>query len=97
MLKDEMTKNLNRMVTGDAFLDENLNEYIYASLSQPPIKIVNKNNSGDEMDYTVKCPTCGNEVNYGTEIFMLSGHLYCVKDGCRDKLLHILGKRSSYV
>jgi len=85
-------KNLNRMVMGDSFIDKDTDEYLYASLTQPPLKIVNKNGSNNVLDYTVKCPTCGKEVNYGEETFMLDGHNYCINDGCRDKLLHILGK-----
>ena len=49
---------LNRAVTGNNFVDKNEDEYIYASLSQPPIKIVDKNGSDDRFDYTVECPNC---------------------------------------
>ena len=38
-------KELNRAVTGNKFIDKSEDEYIYASLSQPPIKIVSKNGS----------------------------------------------------
>jgi len=90
--QDVVAKMLNMAVTDKNFVDKDLDEYIYASLSQPPIKIINKNNSNDELDYTVECPTCGSHVNYGEQIFMLSGHLYCSNNGCREKLCHILGK-----
>ena len=89
---DVVAKALNMAVTGNKFVDKDLNNYIYASLSQPPIKIIDKNNSDDELDYTVECPNCGKHVNYGNEMFMLSGHLYCNAKGCREKLCHILGR-----
>lgn len=79
-------KLLNALVTGNKFENRDIDEYIYASLSQPPIKIINKNDSDDELDYTVECPNCGNHVNYGTQIFMRSGHLYCNNKGCMEKL-----------
>ena len=85
-------KFLNKLVMGDKFEDKDLDNYLYCSLSQPPIKIISKNNSDDELDYTVECPTCGAHVNYGEDTFMLSGHIYCSTDGCREKLCHILGK-----
>lgn len=87
MNKDLLAKVLNYKVTGNKFENKDTNEYIYASLSQPPIKIIDKNGSNDELDYTVECPNCGNYVNYGNEIFMLSGHIYCSNNGCREKLV----------
>ena len=84
-------KELNRAVTGNKFVDENENEYIYASLSQPPIKIIDKNDSDDELDYTVECPNCHRYVNYGHEIFMVSGHLYCSNNKCRDEVCKKVG------
>lgn len=77
-------KLLNRAVTGNKFINKNEDEYIYASLSQPPIKIIDKNSSNDELDYTVECPNCHRHVNYGHEIFMIGGHLYCSNENCRD-------------
>lgn len=88
----QLLKDWNATVTGRNFVDKDVDNYIYASLSQPPLKIVSKNDSDDRMDYTVECPTCGKEVRYGTEIFMLSGHHYCINPNCREQLLHILGK-----
>lgn len=79
-------KLLNALVTGNKFENRDIDEYIYASLSQPPIKIIDKNDSDDELDYTVECPNCGCYVNYGTQIFMRSGHLYCNNKGCMEKL-----------
>ena len=35
-------KELNRAVTGSKFINKNEDEYLYASLSQPPIKIRNE-------------------------------------------------------
>lgn len=92
MNKDQLAKLLNCMVTGNKFENKNTNEYIYASLSQPPIKIIDKNGSNDELDYTVECPNCGKHVNYGMETFMLSGYIYCNSDDCREKLV----KKLSY-
>ena len=79
-------KLLNRAVTGSKFIDKNEDEYIYASLSQPPIKIINKNGSDNEFDYTVECPNCHRHVNYGEEIFMVSGHIYCSSESCRNEV-----------
>ena len=90
--QDVVAKMLNMAVTGKHFVDKDLDNYIYASLSQPPIKIIDKNNSNDELDYTVECPNCGSHVNYGNDVFMLSGHIYCSCNGCREKLSHILNK-----
>ena len=80
-------KFLNMFVTGDKFENRSTDEYIYASLSQPPIKIISKNNSEDELDYTVECPNCGSHVIYGTETFMLSGHIYCSNKGDRKSVV----------
>lgn len=82
-----MEKVLNKLIMKENFVDKDRDNYIYASLSQPPLKIVDKNESESELDFTVVCPTCENHVNYGTEIFMLSGDHYCIKEGCREKLL----------
>lgn len=84
---------LNALVTGDKFVNKSLEDYIYASLSQPPIKIIDKNNSDDELDYSVECPNCGSHVIYGTDIFMISGHIYCSNNDCREKLEKELDKR----
>lgn len=88
---NEQAKILNALITGKNFVDKDTDNYIYASLSQPPIKIINKNNSNDELDYTVECPSCGRYVNYGNEIFMVSGHIYCNNDDCRKKVYHEVG------
>lgn len=87
MDSNRIAQALNYSITGENFVYEDANKYIYASLSQPPIKIIDKNNSDDELDYTVECPNCGKHVNYGTQLYMLSGHLYCENDGCREKLI----------
>ena len=83
---DIISKELNKTVMEDKFVDKDLNDYIYASLSQPPIKIIDKNGSDDELDYTVECPNCHRHVNYGTEIFTIGGHIYCNGGGCREKV-----------
>ena len=80
-------KLLNMAITGDNFVNEDVDNYIYASLSQPPIKILDKNGSDDELDYTVECPNCHKAVNYGTEIFMYAGHIYCANKGCREQVV----------
>ena len=92
MRRKNVEKILNFMITRDKFVNKDENEYIYASLSQPPIKIIDKNNSDDELDFTVECPNCKSHVNYGKNTFMLSGHIYCSKEGCRDKLIERLNK-----
>lgn len=92
MKRNDMAKVLNFVVTGDKFVNKDTDNYIYASLSQPPIRIIDKNDSDDELDYTVECPNCGCYVNYGNQIFMRSGHIYCNNKGCLEKLEHILGK-----
>lgn len=91
MNKKEFAKALNYLVTDDKFDNRDTNDYIYASLSQPPIKIIDKNNSNEELDYTVECPNCGSYVNYGTQTYMLSGHIYCSNGDCRETLVEKLG------
>lgn len=93
MKLNEMAKSMNRLVTGKDFVDKDINEYIYASLSQPPIKVIDKNDSADQLNYTVECPNCGCYVNYGYQIFMRSGYIYCNNKGCLEKLeyLHFRG------
>lgn len=82
---------LNQMITGQKFKDPD--EWLYTSLSQPPIKVIDKNGSDDEMKWTVECPNCGAHKNYGEQIFMSSGHIYCDADGCREKLIKKLEAR----
>lgn len=77
---------LNQMVTGEKFHDPDGME-LYASMSQPPIKVIDKKDSDDEMGWTVKCPNCGAHKNYGQQIFMISGRIYCDADGCYEKLM----------
>lgn len=82
-----IAKAINKAITQSKFIDKNVDNYIYASLSQPPIKIIDKCNSDDELDFIVECPNCGSHVNYGNSMFMLNGYLYCDVDNCRQKLL----------
>lgn len=92
MLSDrEKAKVLNALVTQNKFENKDLDNYLYASLSQPPLKVIDKCGSDDEMDWIVECPTCKSHIKYGTEIFMLSGHHYCINPGCREKLEGLLG------
>lgn len=87
------SKMLNAIVIGKDFVDKSLDNYIYASLSQPPIKILDKRNSNDELDYIVECPNCHNSVCYGTDIFMYSGHIYCSNPGCREEVVNKYNSR----
>ena len=87
MKKNILAKGLNALVTENKFDDKPLDKYIYASLSQPPIKILDKRNSEDELDYIVECPNCHSAVCYGTDIFMYSGHIYCSNKGCREEVV----------
>jgi hypothetical protein len=90
-----LSKQINKRVTGKKFVDEDINSYLYASLTQPPIRIISKNGSEDELDFTVQCPNCGKHVNYGKEMHMLNGFLYC--DGhCRKKLNEEKNLRKKY-
>lgn len=85
-MEEYFAKALNQMVMGDKFVDEDTNEYLYVSLSQPPIKIIDKNGSDDELDYTVECPHCHNHVNYGENIYMIGGHICCDRGNCREEV-----------
>lgn len=80
-------KVLNAIVTQDKFENKDLDDYIYASLSQPPIKVLDKKNSDDELDYIVECPNCHSAVCYGTDTFMYAGHIYCSNKGCREEVV----------
>lgn len=80
-------KLLNFCVTGDKFVNKNADDYIYASLSQSPIKILDKRGSDDELDYIVECPNCHSAVCYGTDTFMVAGHIYCSNGNCREEVI----------
>lgn len=86
MNNNELAKGINLMVMQDKFVNKDTDKYIYASLSQPPIKIIDKNGSNDELDYTVECPNCHRHVNYGNSIFTLAGHIYCDDENCRKQV-----------
>ena len=86
-IREVIGKNINKLVTKDKFIDKPLEQYLYASLSQPPIKILDKRDSLDELDYIVECPNCHRAVCYGTDIFMIGGHLYCSNDSCREEVI----------
>lgn len=89
MMKNDrlVAKILNALITGNKFDDKNLDNYLYASLSQPPIKILDKRNSNDELDYIVECPNCHSAVCYGTDTYMYSGRIYCSNKGCREEVI----------
>ena len=84
---EKIFKSLNRYVLKNDFLDKSMDEYLYASISQPPIRIISRNDSDNELEYTVECPNCGNNVNYGRHTYMLSGYIYCDNKGCKDSLM----------
>ena len=86
MNDNDKAKFLNFLVTGDNFQNKSTDDYIYASLSQPPIKILSKNNSDDIFEYTVECHNCHRSVCYGEDIYMISGHIYCSNENCRETL-----------
>lgn len=88
----KLYKEINRLVTEDQFEDRDTNEYIYASISQPPIKVLDRHKSSDELKWTVECPTCKSPVNYGTELFMYKGYHYCNNKGCEQKLKNRVGR-----
>ena len=81
---------LNKMVMGKDFEWKDPDDYIYASLSQPPVKVVKKIGD-DEMDWDVECPNCHKAVNYGRHIFMEAGQLFCDSEGCY-KMFKMKGK-----
>ena len=85
MFEKIIKKHINKLVTADKFEDRDVSDYIYGSISQPPLKVVSKNDSDDELDYTVNCPTCGTLRIFGTELYMLSGYFYCDTVGCMEK------------
>lgn len=88
-----VAKLLNCLVTGNNFVNKSPDDYIYASLSQPPIKILDKRGSDDELDYIVECPNCHSEVCYGTDTFMVAGHIYCSNGNCREEVIEKYEKR----
>lgn len=87
MNREILSKVLNAAVTGSKFDNKPLDEYIYASLSQPHIKIIDKRGSNDELDYIVECPNCKSHICYGTDTFMFSGYIYCSNKGCREEVV----------
>ena len=86
-IREVIGKNINKLVTKDKFIDKPLEQYLYASLSQPPIRILDKKGSLDELNYIVECPNCHRAVCYGTDIFMIGGYLYCSNDSCREEVI----------
>ena len=48
-MNNNQAKLLNLIVAQENFVNKNTEEYLYASLSQPPIKIVDKNNSDESI------------------------------------------------
>ena len=90
-MNNNQAKLLNLIVTQKNFVNKDTEEYLYASLSQPPIKIISKNGSNDELDYIVECPNCGSHINYGEHTYMYKGHIYCDAKGCRQSLIQRIG------
>lgn len=89
--------NTNIRDAHDEYLEnyKDPDDWLYASLSQPPIRVVDKHGSDDDLDWDVECPNCGAIVNYGEHLFMVGGYLYCSTDGCREKLLERRNGRNS--
>lgn len=87
MIKNEEARILNALIRRKIEIDKDTDNYLYASLSQPPIKILDKRNSNDVLDYIVECPNCHSAVCYGTDTFMYSGYIYCSNEGCRDEVV----------
>lgn len=87
MNKNEQARLLNALVRGKIETDKDTNNYLYASLSQPPIKIIDKKGLNDELDYIVECPNCKSHICYGTDTFMYAGHIYCSNKGCREQVV----------
>lgn len=85
MTKDEEIelKLLNKLVERENFIDLPTEDYFYASLSQPPIRIVNRMKSDDELDWIVECPNCHENTKFA-DTCMCHGKIYC--DYCRDKI-----------
>ncbi len=86
-----LAEALNRAITNRKFIDRENGDYLYVSLTQPPIKVVDRHNSDDELDWTVECPNCGRKVDYGHEIFMVSGHIYCSDEKCKKEVYRRAG------
>lgn len=82
---------LNAAVRGKEFKYADPDDYIFASLSQPPIRVLDKHGTDDELKWTVECPNCKRAVNYGHEIFMISGHLYCSNEKCEEQVYRKAG------
>ena len=75
----------NQMITGRKLHAPDKME-LYASISQPPTKVIDKYGTDDEMEWTVECPNCGAHKKYGTQVFMISGRIYCGAKDCMEKL-----------
>lgn len=93
MSKQDRLKNmaLNAFVRHDKFKYADPDDYIFASLSQPPIRVLDKHGTDDEFKWTVECPNCKRAVIYGDEIFMVSGHLYCSDEKCKEQVYEKVG------
>ena len=78
---------LNKAVMGKKFTKKDPDDYIYASLTQPPVKVINRNGTDDEMDWTVECPNCHRHVNFGHQLFMCAGRFYCDDEKCRKDVV----------
>lgn len=92
MLKERIkAKELNKLLMKEKFVDKDIDEWLYASLTQPPVQVVDKCGSDDELKWLVFCPNCGEVVNYGTNTYMVSGYIYCGSEGCKESLLEKIG------
>ena len=86
-IEQKQARMLNAMVRQTIDTGKDTNNYLYASLSQPPIKIKDKRNSDNALDYIVECHNYKRNICYGTDTFMISGHIYCSKEGCREEVI----------
>lgn len=82
-----MNRAIVKRIAGDKFQSRNPNEYLYPSLTQPPVKVLQHNGTDNELEWTVECPNCHQPAVYGTHLFMISGECYCAAPGCRQKLV----------
>lgn len=78
-----IAKSMNLIVSQENFVDKNPDDFIYASLTQPPIKVLDKKDTDIELNWIVECPNCHMAVCYGNELISLPhGKLAC--DYCQN-------------
>lgn len=75
---------------------KDLDKYLYASITDDPIKIISTNGSDDALDYTVECPNCKTHTLYGTGLFMDTGMHYCEHHNCHEQVIQKLKDERGY-